>query len=136
MNPYVQAAMNPSLVGGGSVDAGVTLKRMSLKERIFGFPSRKLKTKNRPSAALFVALSMSLLSTGRLHGSRRAASSMGQAVGFGLAITGGILAFGAAIGLLFVPVATFTTLDAELFLLFGAILFGVGIAVDRLAQHV
>lgn len=53
-----------------------------------------------------------------------------HSVGFGLAAGGGVLALIGIIGILFVPVATFTTLDGELFALFGAILLIVGVIVE------
>jgi hypothetical protein len=56
-----------------------------------------------------------------------------ESIGFGLAASGGILALIGIIGILFVPSATFTTLDGELFALFGAILLVVGVVVESAA---
>lgn len=67
---------------------------------------------------------------GRLVRSRRGAASA-EGVGYALVVAGAITAIGGLIGLLFVPAATFTTLDGELFLLFGVILAVIGVAVRQ-----
>jgi hypothetical protein len=52
-----------------------------------------------------------------------------ESIGFGLAVGGGMLALIAILGILFIPSATFTTLDGELFALFGVIMLAIGVVV-------
>jgi hypothetical protein len=52
-----------------------------------------------------------------------------ESIGFGLAVGGGLLALIAILGILFIPSATFTTLDGELFALFGVIMLAIGVVV-------
>lgn len=52
-----------------------------------------------------------------------------EGVGFGLALSGGVVALGSLLGVLFVPVASFPVVDAEVGALFGGILFVAGLIV-------
>lgn len=63
-----------------------------------------------------------------IRANRRAAIS-GEGVGFGLAFVGGVLAVVAIVGVLFVPVATFPTIDAEVMALFGIIMLVAGLVI-------
>ena len=69
-----------------------------------------------------------LLSTARLHRNTSGKLSA-ENVGYGLAVAGGIMALAVLLGLLFVPVASFPTIDAEMGALLAAILFVAGIIV-------
>lgn len=59
----------------------------------------------------------------------RAGKLSAENVGYGLAIGGGLMALAVAIGILFIPVATFPTIDAEMGAFIAAILFVAGILV-------
>lgn len=50
-----------------------------------------------------------------------------SSVGFGLAVGGAILALAALVGIMFIPAATFPTIDAELSAFLGAVLLVSGI---------
>ncbi len=58
----------------------------------------------------------------------------GEAIGFGLAVGGGILAFAAVVSLLFVPTATISTLEDEVLALLGFIIFVGGWIVHALTD--
>lgn len=82
---------------------GVRLK-MSIKERLLALRGKRLKTR---------------------HDGRISA----EGVGFGLALSWGVVALGSLLGVLFVPVASFPVVDAEVGALFGGILFVAGLIV-------
>jgi hypothetical protein len=52
-----------------------------------------------------------------------------EAVGYGLAVAGGILALAIVVALLFVPTTTFPIIDGELGAFLGGVLFIAGILV-------
>lgn len=54
-----------------------------------------------------------------------------EGIGLALAVSGGVLALIALVGLLFVPVATFPVIDAEVMALFGIILIVAGSIVHE-----
>ena len=65
-----------------------------------------------------------------LRRNRRAVSGLtAENVGYGLAVGGAIMALGALVGILFVPVATFPLIDGEVAAFLGAVLLIAGIIV-------
>ena len=64
----------------------------------------------------------------RLRRSIRGAAD-GEGIGFGVAVIGGIVAVATLLAVIFVPAATFTTLDAEEGAAVGIAMLVIGVAV-------
>jgi len=120
MNAPSSLTMNPPQLPGSPSDGATAVRWVASGVNY----TKLINLKNRMEA-----WRESMRTRGSLRRSQRAAIN-GERIGFGLAVAGGLVAFAALIGLIFVPVATFPVLYAEFFAVLGIILLVIGILFE------